>query len=167
MLSKSLIQFSVKEWCCVPSPSFPWGQTMVEVIKIMVTSFKRSHACPATLNAPSTAAGHHQPMPLSESPGHLLASLGQFLVESLLLYPGSWCTQGSVCAYLESVSPVLFKFWQLYGGVDGNLLQEGLCHTQVCCTQSPCPCSRPLLTHTYSGDTQTFKGRFGSVSDTK
>ena len=114
MLSKSLIQFSVKEWCCVPSPSFPWGQTMVEVIKIMVTSFKRSHACPATLNAPSTAAGHHQPMPLSESPGHLLASLGQFLVESLLLYPGSWCTQGSVCAYLESVSPVLCKFWWLY-----------------------------------------------------
>ena len=35
---------------------------------------------------------------------------------------------------------------QLYGGVNGNLLQEGLCHTQVCCTQSPCPCSRPLLT---------------------
>ena len=51
--------------------------------------------------------------------------------------------------------PVLCKFWQLYGGVNGNLLQEGLCHTQVCCTQSPCPCSRPLLTCTSSGDTQT------------
>ena len=35
--------------------------------------------------------------------------------------------------------PVLCKFWQIYGGVNGNLLQEGLCHTQVCCTQSPCP----------------------------
>ena len=35
--------------------------------------------------------------------------------------------------------PVLCKFWQLYGGVNGYLLQEGLCHTQVCCTQ-PYPC---------------------------
>ena len=42
-----------------------------------------------------------------------------------------------------------------YGGVNGNLRQEGLCHTQVYCTQSPCPCSSPLLTHTSSGDTQT------------
>ena len=39
----------------------------------------------------------------------------------------------------ESVSPFLCKFWKLYGGVNGNLLQEGLCHTQVCYTQSPCP----------------------------
>ena len=27
---------------------------------------------------------------------------------------------------------VLCKFWQLYGGVNGDLLQEGLCHTEVC-----------------------------------
>ena len=26
---------------------------------------------------------------------------------------------------------------------------------QVCCTQSPCPCGSPLLTHTFSGDIQT------------
>ena len=39
--------------------------------------------------------------------------------------------------------------------VNGDLLQEGLFHTQVYCTQSPCPCSRPLLTHTFTGDTQT------------
>ena len=44
---------------------------------------------------------------------------------------------------------------QLYGGVNGNLLQESLCQTQVCCTQSPCPCGSPLLTHTSLGDTQT------------
>ena len=48
--------------------------------------------------------------------------------------------------------PVLCKFWWLDGGVNGDLLQEGLCHTQVCCTQSPCPCGSPLLTHTSSGD---------------
>ena len=50
--------------------------------------------------------------------------------------------------------PVLCKFWQLYGGVNGDLLQEGLCHTQACCTQSRCPCGSPLLTCTSSGDTQ-------------
>ena len=50
---------------------------------------------------------------------------------------------------------VLCKFWPFYGGVNGNLLQEGLCHTQVCCTQGPCPCGSPLLTRTYRGDTQT------------
>ena len=48
--------------------------------------------------------------------------------------------------------PVLCKFWQLYGRVKGNLLPEYLCHTH---TQSPCPCSRPLMTCTTTGDTQT------------
>ena len=39
--------------------------------------------------------------------------------------------------------------------VNGDLLQEGLCHTQVYCTQSPSPCSSPLITCTSTGDTQT------------
>ena len=60
--------------------------------------------------------------------------------------------------------PVLCKFWQLYGGVNDNLLQEGLCLTQVCCTKSPYPCGRPLLTHISTGDTKTLKIRSGSVS---
>ena len=51
--------------------------------------------------------------------------------------------------------PVLCKFWQLCGGVNGDLLQEGLCHAQVSCTQSPCPCSRPLLTRASTGDSDT------------
>ena len=50
------------------------------------------------------------------------------------------------------------------GGVNGDLLQEGLCDTQVCCTQSPCPCGRPLLTCTSTGDAQTLEGRSGLVS---
>ena len=30
------------------------------------------------------------------------------------------------------------------------------CHvSQVCCSQSPCPCGRPLLTCTLAGDIQT------------
>ena len=49
MLSKSLIQFSVDGWGCVPFLLFTWGQTMVEVMKIMVTSVKRSQACISAL----------------------------------------------------------------------------------------------------------------------
>ena len=63
----------------------------------------------------------------------------------------------------KSVFPVLCKFWKHYGGVNGDLLQEDLCHTQVCCTQSLCPCGWPLLTQTSAGDTQTLKGRSDSV----
>ena len=106
-------------------------------------------------SAPNPEAGHHWPTPLPETPGHWWASMGQSLVGSLLLSSGSWYAQGSVCALQESVSLVLCKFWWLYGGVDGDLLQEGLCHTQVCYTQSPCPWGSPLLTWTSKGDTQT------------
>ena len=50
------------------------------------------------------------------------------------------------------------------GGVSGHLLQQSWYHTQVCHTQSPCPCGSPLLNGTSVGETQTFKGRSGSVS---
>ena len=85
----------------------------------------------------------------------LTAKSGSVSCESLLLSPGSWCTQGSVCALQEPAFPVLCKFWRLCGGLNGYLLQEDLCHAQVCCIQSPCPCSSPLLTWTSAGDTQT------------
>ena len=74
---------------------FTWDQTVVEVMKIMATSFKRSHAGTATLSASNPAAGHHQHTPPLETSGHPPASLGQSLVGSLLLSPGSWCTQDS------------------------------------------------------------------------
>ena len=51
--------------------------------------------------------------------------------------------------------PVLCMFWQLYGEVNGDLFQEGLCHTQVSYSQSPCPCGSPLLICTSKGETQT------------
>ena len=154
MLSKSLIQLSVDGWSCVPSLLFTWGLTMVEVMKIMGTSFKRSHACTATLTDPNTAAGHHKPMPPLKTLGHYWESLAQSLVGSLLLSPGSWCTKFCLCPP-RVYFPVLCKFWQLYGGANGNLLQEGLCHTLFWCTQSPCPCGSPLLTRTCTGDVQT------------
>ena len=80
-----------------PSCCLAWDQTVVEVMKILVPSFKRSHAHTAILSAPNPAAGHCWPTPPLETPGHSRASLRQSLVGSLLLSPGSWCTQGFVC----------------------------------------------------------------------
>ena len=70
--------------------------------------------------------------------------------------PFSWVLVHKVLLCpLRVYFPVWCKFWQLYGRVNDDLLQESLCHTQICCTQSLCPCSRPLLIHTSTGDTQT------------
>ena len=88
---------------------------MVKVMKIIPTSFKRSHARTAAHSAPSPAAGHRQPTPPAGTPEHTRASLGQSCVGSLLLSPGSWCTQGSVCGLQESVS-------QSFVSSDGSLV---------------------------------------------
>ena len=129
----------------------------------MATSFKRSHARTATLSAPNPAAGHHQPTPPPETPGHSQASLGQSLVGSLLFSPGSWCTQGSVCAHQESISQSCVSSGSSVVGSMATsskrayaiLKSAAPSHTQVHCTQSPCPCSSPPLTRTPSGDVQT------------
>ena len=109
MLSKFLIQFSVEGRGCVPSLLFDLRPNY----------------------------GGDNEVSFPETPEYSWVSLGQSLARSLLLPPGSWCIQGFVCALPESVSPVLCKFWQFYGGVNGDLLQEGLCHTQICCTHAP------------------------------
>ena len=90
---------------------------MVEVMKIIATSFKRSHEHTAALSASDPEAGHHGTTPLLETPEHSWACLGQFLVGSLLPSPGSWCTQGCVCALQESISPVLCKLSSSMAGL--------------------------------------------------
>ena len=159
------------------SCSLAWGQTVVGIMAVMVTSFKRMYA-PRTVvfSVPDCWS-----MPPPDTPGHSRANLAQSPVGSLLLSPGSWCTQDFVCAHQESISPVLWKFynqiplafkvkfpedsqslcqilrlgnllwaiellqqgrnsfgviflvcglsaWWLYGGANGNLFQEDLCH---------------------------------------
>ena len=120
----------------------------------MVTSFKRSHAGIATLSDPNlqqAIANPHLCRRLLDTHGQVWVSLlwGHY---SFLLGPGThklFLCPPRVCF------SVLCEFWQLYGGVNGDLPQEGLCHTQVCCTQSPCPSGSPLLTRSSTGDTQT------------
>ena len=154
MLSKLLIQFSVDGWSCVPSLLLTQGQTMVEVMKIMATFFKGPmhvllHSVPPTQQQATTDP--HLCWRLLDSHGKVWS------VSCRVTAPLSWVlvhTRFCLCPS-RIYFPVLCKFRQLYGEVNGNLLQEGLCHTQVCCTQSPCPCSSPLLTWTSTGDTHT------------
>ena len=105
-----------------------------------------------TLSAPSPAAGHCWPtLPLA-TPGYSWASLVQSLVGHCCFFWVLVNTRFCLCPP-RVYFPVLCKFWQLYSGVNDDLVQEALCHTQVCCTQRPCRCGSPLLTST--GDTQT------------
>ena len=67
-------------------------------MKVMATSFKRSHSRPP----PTHTSARDSWTPT--------ASLAQSLVGSLLLSPGSSCAQGFVCALQEFASPVLWKF---------------------------------------------------------
>ena len=70
---------------------------MVEVMKIMVTSFKRSQAYTVTLSGPDPAAGHHLLQPTTEPHLHwrLLETPGKVWVSvlrgpcSFLLGPGA------------------------------------------------------------------------------
>ena len=76
------------------------------LVKIMATSFKRSHAatyCYTHCSQPCSRPSLTHTSPL-ETPGHPWESQGQSLAGSLLLSPGSWCTQDSVCALQESIS---------------------------------------------------------------
>ena len=155
MLSKYLIQFSVDGWSCVPfllfdlRPNYGGGN---EDNGDLLQKVPCVHCCTQGLQPCSRVLLTHTSAGDSWT---LTDKSGSVPCGPLLLSSGSWCAQGFICALQESDSPVLCTFWRLYGGVNSYLLHEGLCHTQVCCIQSPCPCGRPLLMHTSAGDTQT------------
>ena len=137
-LSKSLILFSIDGRGCVSSLLFGLRPNNVRGNGGNGASFRRAYARTVVFSAPNPKAGHCRPLPLPETPGHSQASLAQSLVGSLLLSPGSWCTQGSVCVLQDSVSPVLCKFWCFCGGVNGDCLLEGLCHRSTS-SRAPVP----------------------------
>ena len=103
VLSKSLIQLSVGGWGCVPSLLFDLrpnygGDEDIGDLSQKVPCTHCYTQCPQPCSRPLLT--HASP----ETPGHSQASLGQSLVGSLLLSPGSWYVQGSVCAHQELVS---------------------------------------------------------------
>jgi len=133
-----------------------WLLVPLEVMKIMVNSFKDPmHVLLQCCHCPQPC---RRPPSTHASAGDSWTLPGKSRsVFCGVTAPLSWVlvhTKFCLCPPRDYF-PVLCEFWQLYGRVKGDLLQEVLCHTQVCCTQSPCPCGSPLLTHTSTGDAHT------------
>ena len=150
ILSESLIQFSFDGHGCVPSlfselkPNYGGGNEDNG-------NLLQKAPCTAALSDPTLQQATANPRLC----WRLVDAHGQVWISLLwVTAPFSWVLvhRDFACPLQEPISPVLYKFWQLYGGVN---VQEGLCHTQVYCTQRLCPCSSPLLAHTSTGDTQT------------
>ena len=108
MISKSLIQFSVEGQGCVPSLSFDLRPNYGEGNEDNGDLLQKVPCRHCYTQCPQPCCRPPPTTPLLATTGHSWASLGQSLV-------GSWYTQGSACALQESVSPVLCKFWWLYG----------------------------------------------------
>ena len=155
MLSESLTQLSVDRRDCVPSllfdlrPNYGGGN---EDNGDLLQKVPHTHCCTQSpqpcSRPPPTHATTNDSWTLTGKSGSV--SYG-------VTAPFSWVlVRTRFCLWPPRVYfPVLCKFWRLCGGDNGDLLQDGLCHTQVCGTQSPCPCGRPLLTRTSAGDAQT------------
>ena len=90
---------------------------MVEVMKIMTTSFKRPHARTAALSAPDPAAGHHQPLhAFAGSSWTLMGKSGS--VSCGVTTPFFWVLMHTrFCLCPPRVCfPVLYKFWWFFMG---------------------------------------------------
>ena len=145
MLSKSLIKFSIDGWSCVPSLLFTWEK-----------NYGGGDEDNRDLPQKNPVMYCHSlcPQQATTDPRirwRLLDTHRQ--VSCVVTVPFSWVLVPNVLLCPPRVYfPVLCKFWQLYGRVNGDLLQEDLCHTH---SLSPYPCGRPLLTCTSTGDAQT------------
>ena len=104
ILSKSLIQFSVDEQGCVPSPLFGLRPNYGRDNGDLLHKDLCQHCC---IQYPGPCS---RPLSTDTSARDSWTLTGKSLVGSLILSPVSWCTQGFVCALKESVSPVLWKF---------------------------------------------------------
>ena len=106
--TKILSPISVEGRGCVPSllfvlrPNCGGGnEDNGDLLEKVLCTHRCTH-CPQPCSRPPLTLCRRMPLP--ETPGHPWAGLGQSLVGSLLLSPGSWCTQVSVCA-LQSLFP--------------------------------------------------------------
>ena len=116
-LSKSLIQFSVEGQGCVPSLLFDLrpncgggNEDNGNLLQKVPCTFCYTQCPQPCSRLPANHASARDFWTLTGKSGSV--SCGVTAPSS-----GSWCSQGSVCVLQESVSPVRYKFWQLYGGL--------------------------------------------------
>ena len=107
-------------------------------MRTTATSSKRAHA--------RTSAALQRPPLTQASPGDSCTLPGKSgSVSCGVTAPFSWVRVHKVLLCPPRISfPVLCKFRRLCGGVNGDLLQEGLCRTQVCCPE-PLRQATPVL----------------------
>ena len=129
-----------------------WGQTKVEVMKIMdllqkVPCRHRYIQCPQPCSRPPlTHASARDSWTLLGKSGSVPCG-GRC---SFLPGPGAHMI---LPVPSQSLFPTPVQVLAALWWVNGDLLQEGLCHARVCCTQSPC--RSPLPTRTSAGDAHT------------
>ena len=119
----------------------------------LAPSFKMSHVCTTACNAFDPAASHCQSTPLSETSGHSWACLSQFLVWSTPPFPGVWYSQG----FLVPSKSLFPQSCVSSGGSMVGLIATSSKRTYAIprSATEQSPGSRPLLTCTSIGDTQT------------
>ena len=155
MLSKSLVQVSLEGWGCLPSLLFDlrsnYGGGNEENGDLLpkVPRMRCCTQCPRPCSRPLlTHAPARDSCPLTGKSETV--SCGVTAPFSWVLVSTRFCLCPPRISFPSPVQVRMSLWW-----VNGNLLQEVLCHTQVYCTQCPCLDSSPLLTYTSSGDTQT------------
>ena len=147
MHSKSLIQFSIDGTGC--ACCLAWGQIDPPTSPLRLLDIHRQ----VRLSLPLAS---------SQVPWRVLCLLDPQVGKSVV-GPRTFLTMREFLWY--NCSAVCGSSAQrLYGGATSSKRAYAK-HwvTQVCCSQSPCPHDRPLLTRAPAGDTQTLKGRSGSV----
>ena len=117
MFSKSLIQFSIEGQGCVPSllfdlrPNYGGGNEDNSDLLQKVPCRHCYTQCPQVCSRPLLTHA-------SERGSWTLTGNSQSVSCGVTApFSGFWCPQGSICTLQESVSPVLCKFWWLYGGL--------------------------------------------------
>ena len=157
MLSKSLIQYSVHGQGCVPSllfdlrPNYGGGnEDNGDLLQ------KGPCTCPEFSARPCS-----RPLPAHTSTGDAWTLTGTSRSVSCgVTAPFSWVLAHiRFCLYPPRMFPQTCVRSVCYrGGVKGDLLQEGLCHTQVWYTQSPCLCSSNIpCAHQDPGTSQRLR----------
>ena len=158
MFSKSLIQFSINGWGCVPFLLFDLRPNYGEDNEDDGDLLQHVPCIHCSTQCPWPCSGTPLTHTSARDSWSFWVSLGQSLVGSLLLSPESWCTR-FCCALPESVSQSCVCPGGSAVGVNGDIHPEGLCHTQVCSTQSP------YAGHCWPAPPQeTLRHRSGSVS---
>ena len=163
MLSNSSIQFYVDGWGCVPSllfvlrPNYGGGNEDNGDLLQKVPCMHCCTQCPQPCSRPPpthasagdswTLTGKSGVSPLW---GHCSFLLGPgahkvLFVPSKSLFPQS-CSGSSMVGLMATSSKRAYAI------------------PRCAAPRTPSPMDRPLLTHTSAGDTQTLKGRSGSVS---